>query len=411
MANVSSSNGLEKRPKLRFPGFDEPWQSTLLSSVFAKNTKKNTDGQITNVICNSAKQGLIPQREYFDKDIANSDNTSGYYIIEENDFVYNPRKSADAPYGPISSYKYAEAGIVSPLYLCFRAKKEINPAFFEWYFRSSAWHRYVYLSGDSGARHDRVSIKDDTFFAMPINLPAAQEQEHIASFLERIDQKIEMQRALVENLKKYKRGLLREIFAKLSESCENRKLKDVSVLFADGDWIESKDQASDGIRLIQTGNVGFGMYLDKPQNAKYISDDTFHRLNCLEIYAGDILISRLPEPAGRACLLPKSTERRITAVDCTVIRTDASVIDRNYLLQFLCSEQYLKTVNSFLAGGTRQRISRKNLEGIEFPYPSIDKQEYYGDFLCKVDTLVFNEEQRLSYITRLRCFMLQRLFI
>ena len=354
---------------------------------------------------------MIPQREYFDKDIANSDNTSGYYIIEENDFVYNPRKSADAPYGPISSYKYAEAGIVSPLYLCFRAKKEINPAFFEWYFRSSAWHRYVYLSGDSGARHDRVSIKDDTFFAMPINLPAAQEQEHIASFLERIDQKIEMQRALVENLKKYKRGLLREIFAKLSESCVNRKLKDVSVLFADGDWIESKDQASDGIRLIQTGNVGFGMYLDKPQNAKYISDDTFHRLNCLEIYAGDILISRLPEPAGRACLLPKSTERRITAVDCTVIRTDASVIDRNYLLQFLCSEQYLKTVNSFLAGGTRQRISRKNLEGIEVPYPSIDKQEYYGDFLCKVDTLVFNEEQRLSYITRLRCFMLQRLFI
>ena len=89
MANVSSSNGLEKYPKLRFPGFDEPWQPTVLSSVFAKNTKKNTDGQVTNVICNSAKQGLIPQREYFDKDIANSDNTSGYYIIEENDFVYN----------------------------------------------------------------------------------------------------------------------------------------------------------------------------------------------------------------------------------------------------------------------------------------------------------------------------------
>ena len=155
---------------------------------------------------------MIPQREYFDKDIANSDNTSGYYIIEENDFVYNPRKSADAPYGPISRYKYAEAGIVSPLYLCFRAKKEINPSFFEWYFRSSAWHRYVYMSGDSGARHDRVSIKDDTFFAMPINLPSAHEQEHIASFLERIDQRIEKQRALVESLKKYKRGVMRAIF-------------------------------------------------------------------------------------------------------------------------------------------------------------------------------------------------------
>ena len=155
---------------------------------------------------------MIPQREYFDKDIANSDNTNGYYIIEENDFVYNPRKSADAPYGPISSYKYTEAGIVSPLYLCFRAKKEINPAFFEWYFRSSAWHRYVYMSGDSGARHDRVSIKDDTFFAMPINIPSAHEQAQIAIFLERVEQRIEMQRALVDNLKKYKRGLLRTVF-------------------------------------------------------------------------------------------------------------------------------------------------------------------------------------------------------
>ena len=212
MANVSSSNGLEKRPKLRFPGFDEPWQTTLLSSVFAKNTQKNTDGRITNVICNSAKQGLIPQREYFDKDIANSDNTNGYYIIEENDFVYNPRKSSDAPYGPISSYKYTEAGIVSPLYLCFRAKKEINPAFFEWYFRSSAWHRYVYMSGDSGARHDRVSIKDDTFFAMPINIPSAHEQAQIANFLERIEQRIEMQRALVDSLKKYKRGVIQQVF-------------------------------------------------------------------------------------------------------------------------------------------------------------------------------------------------------
>ena len=158
---------------------------------------------------------MIPQREYFDKDIANSDNTNGYYIIEENDFVYNPRKSADAPYGPISSYKYTEAGIVSPLYLCFRAKKEINPAFFEWYFRSSAWHRYVYMSGDSGARHDRVSIKDDTFFAMPIYIPSAHEQAQIAIFLERIEQRIEMQRALVDNLKKYKRGVMQRIFRQL----------------------------------------------------------------------------------------------------------------------------------------------------------------------------------------------------
>ncbi len=213
MAKLSSSNGLEKRPKLRFPGFDEPWKETTLSALFSKSTQKNADGHITNVICNSAKLGLIPQREYFDKDIANSDNTSGYYIIRQNDFVYNPRKSSDAPYGPISSYKYAEDGIVSPLYLCFHAKDEINPLYYEWYFRSSAWHRYIYMSGDSGARHDRVSIKDDTFFAMPINLPSEQEQSKIASFLQSLDERIAAQEKLVASLKKYKRGLLMHFFS------------------------------------------------------------------------------------------------------------------------------------------------------------------------------------------------------
>ena len=213
MANVSSSNGLEKYPKLRFPGFEEPWKTTVLSAIFEKNTKKNSDGAISNVICNSAKQGLIPQREYFDKDIANSDNTAGYYIIEQNDFVYNPRKSADAPYGPISSYKYVDPGIVSPLYLCFRAKSIINPRYYEWYFKSSVWHRYIYMSGDSGARHDRVSIKDDTFFAMPIHLPSENEQRRIASFLDILESRIEKQRTLVDSLKKYKRGTFDAVFS------------------------------------------------------------------------------------------------------------------------------------------------------------------------------------------------------
>ena len=257
----------------------------------------------------------------------------------------------------------------------------------------------------------QVVLSFEALKSAKFDLPCKEEQDKIASLLECLNERIDLQRSFVDALKKYKRGLLRDIFSKLNVRHDKRKLKDVAVLFADGDWIESKDQAPEGIRLVQTGNVGFGVYLDKPQNAKYISEATFHRLNCLEIYDGDILISRLPEPAGRACLLPQSTERRITAVDCTVIRTDKSVIDRTYLLQFLCSDQYLKTVNSLLAGGTRQRISRKNLEGIEVPYPSIDQQRYYGSFLCKVDARISNEENRLNCLSILRSSLLQQLFI
>lgn len=210
---------------------------------------------------------------------------------------------------------------------------------------------------------------------------------------------------------KYKRGLLQGIFNELINRYTKRSLKEVTILFADGDWIESKDQAQNGIRLIQTGNIGFGVYLDKPQNAKYISEETFYRMKCLEVMAGDILISRLPDPAGRACIVPETRQRLITAVDCTIVRVDKTVLDRGFLLQFLCSEQYLKTVGSFLAGGTRQRISRKNLEEIKVPYPPLETQKHYGIFLSKIDYRIENAEATLQRLKEVRHCMMQQLFI
>ena len=353
----------------------------------------------------------MDQISYFNKTVASKD-MSGYYLLKNGEYAYNKSYSVGYDFGSVKRLDRYDMGALSTLYICFALKKH-DSDFIKAYFDSLKWYREIYMISAEGARnHGLLNVPTDEFFDTKHYIPMdLAEQRKIADFMIALEHRIEAQQSLVDNLKKYKRGLLRKVFAKLSDSCEKRNLKEVSVLFADGDWIESKDQALDGIRLIQTGNVGFGVYIDKTQNAKYISETTFHRLNCLEIYDGDILISRLPEPAGRACLLPKSTERRITAVDCTVIRTDSSVIDRNYLLQFLCSEQYLKTVNSFLAGGTRQRISRKNLEGIEVPYPSIDEQRYWGSFLCKVDARISNEEQRRSSLSRLRCFMLQQLFI
>ena len=209
MQNISSSNSQEVNvPKLRFSGYFSDWTKELLSDVFKKISTKNKDGSVTNVISNSAKNGLIPQIDYFDKEIANSDNTAGYYIINKGDFVYNPRKSTEAPFGPISVYEYDKTGIVSPLYLCFQPLKAINTDYYKWYFKAPVWHRYVYMSGDSGARHDRVSMRDEVFFSMPLSRPDIEEQKKISEFLNRLDKRIELQQALVENLKLYKRGVL-----------------------------------------------------------------------------------------------------------------------------------------------------------------------------------------------------------
>ena len=402
MANVSSSNGLEKRPKLRFPGFDEPWQSTLLSSVFTKNTKKNTDGQITNVICNSAKQGLIPQREYFDKDIANSDNTSGYYIIEENDFVYNPRKSADAPYGPISRYKYAEAGIVSPLYLCFRAKKEINPAFFEWYFRSSAWHRYVYMSGDSGARHDRVSIKDDTFFAMPINIPSAHEQAQIAIFLERIEQRIEMQRALVDSLKKYKRGVVAAIFShqlKFSDATGNPypewtscTLQD-AVDFLDGQRkpLESADRAKRQGQYPYYGASGIIDYIDD-----FIFDEPLLLLG-----------------EDGANILNRSTPLCFIAEGKYWVNNHAHVMrpKAGQNIKFLCELLESLDYTRYNTGTAQPKLNQDKCRRIGLALPVYEEQCHIADFLSAFDQRTDKAQSILDYLLSNRDGLLQQLFI
>ena len=194
-------------PKLRFYGYDDLYKNVKLSTFAQKIFSKNKGNTITNVISNSAIYGLISQRDFFDKDIANNDNTENYYIIEHGDFVYNPRKSNEAPYGPINLYKYEDAGVISPLYLCFRTKN-INRNYLEYYFKSPFWYRYIYLNGDSGARHDRVSIKDETFFNMNINIPCLEEQTKVSDFLSLLDKKIELQSKKIEDLKLFKKGLI-----------------------------------------------------------------------------------------------------------------------------------------------------------------------------------------------------------
>ncbi len=149
------------------------------------------------------------------------------------------------------------------------------------------------------------------------------------------------------------------------------KLKEIFIEFKDGDWIESKNQSEDGIRLIQTGNIGNGIYIEKSTKAKFISEKTMEELNCNEIFEGDILISRLPSPVGRACILPNLRTRAITAVDCTIGRIDYKICNRKYFIYFTMSDDYSRQINKFVVGTTRKRISRKNLEEINISLPNI----------------------------------------
>lgn len=153
-----------------------------------------------------------------------------------------------------------------------------------------------------------------------------------------------------------------------------KTLAEISEVFEDGDWIESKDQATEGIRLIQTGNVGEGHFKDRGEKARYISEDTFKRLRCTEIFKDDCLVSRLPDPVGRACIIPETGEKMITAVDCTIIRFDKELVLPRWFVYFSLSMEYQNQIQQQVTGATRQRISRTNLGLVEIPLPPLPEQ-------------------------------------
>ena len=244
-------------PALRFPEFSGEWKKLRLSDFATKITKKNKGNIVKNVLCNSANLGLVPQGNYFDREIANTENTDGYYVICNGDFVYNPRKSTAAPFGPVNIYEGEDAGIISPLYLCFSVHN-IFPKFLYYRFKSSAWHSYVYSHGDSGVRFDRVSIKDDVFFDMPIYKPAQDEQIKIATLLQLIDDRISTQNKIIEKLETLIKGIIETV---ISSQKPNTLIK--SCLSCNSSTLQESQVAETGTFPVY-GATGISGYTEAP---------------------------------------------------------------------------------------------------------------------------------------------------
>ncbi|EOV4650109.1 restriction endonuclease subunit S [Vibrio parahaemolyticus] len=202
-------------PTLRFKADDDSefpdWEEIELGKLSKKSTVKNKDNSVSVVLTNSATQGIISQADYFDRDIANQSNLDGYYVVNPDDFVYNPRISIPAPVGPINRNKI-DVGVMSPLYTVFSVKKGLNLSYLEYFFKTTNWHRYMNSIANFGARHDRMNITTSDFFKMPIPVPCIAEQNKIVHFVSSIDQKIDLANSELDKTKEWKKGLLQQMF-------------------------------------------------------------------------------------------------------------------------------------------------------------------------------------------------------
>jgi restriction modification system DNA specificity domain protein len=200
-------------PEIRLDGFEGEWEVLRLSDICQKVTEKNKDNNFNETFTNSAEFGIINQRDFFEKDISNVKSLNTYYVVRNNDFVYNPRISNYAPVGPVKRNKLGRTGVMSPLYFVFRIiNSNIDLNFLETFFNTNIWHKFMKLNGDSGARADRFAIKDSIFLTMPIAFPSHSEQQAIGSYFSNLDNLIAAHQEKISQLETLKKKLLQDMF-------------------------------------------------------------------------------------------------------------------------------------------------------------------------------------------------------
>ena len=172
-------------------------------------------------------------------------------------------------------------------------------------------------------------------------------------------------------------------------------------LFLDGDWIESDVIEESGIRYLTSGNVGAGFY--KNQGYGHISKKTFQELRCLKVFPGDLMISRLNEPIGRACIIPEGEPYYVVAVDNVILRPNKEY-DRKFIMYAMNTDGYAEHGNMIARGATMPRVSRSQLGQFWLVFPDISEQRLIADFLdiqcTKLDSIIADIEKQIELLQK-----------
>ncbi|XJZ58936.1 restriction endonuclease subunit S [Lactobacillus delbrueckii subsp. bulgaricus] len=394
------------------------WEQCKLSDISEKSYEKNTDNKYSTVLTNSAEYGIVKQRDFFDKDIANSSNISGYYVVRKNYFVYNPRISNQAKFGPINRNKLDESGIMSPLYLVFTVH-DIDESFLETLFQTTTWHRFMYQNGDTGARADRFAIKDSTFMSMPIKVPSLEEQHKLALAFQKLDQTITLHEEKKHQLERLKSALLQKMFADksgypdirfegFSDEWEQCKLGDL----ADRVTTKNKGMVSELPLTIsaQDGLISQDEFFNKKVASKDLS-------SYLLLHHGDFAYNKSYSngyPFGTIKRLEKYPQGVVSSL--YIAFKPNSSISSDFMAQYYESNNWHKEIYKCAAEGARNH-GLLNVPPSDFFATNLNipitksEQLKIGRLLNAVDQTITLHDQKLNLLKLVKQSLLQNMFI
>ena len=365
-----------------------------------KNKNNETDLPLTI----SSKDGLVDQISFFNKTVASKD-MSGYYLLMNGEYAYNKSYSVGYDFGSIKRLERYPMGALSTLYICFALKKH-NSDFIKTYFDSLKWYKEIYMISAEGARnHGLLNVPTDEFFDTYHYITENEsEQEKIAKLMELIEQRIKKQQALVENLKKYKRGLHDRIFSHLSDSkCEKADLRSIATFCGGG--TPSKDVPSHW-----NGNIGWisssdvhEEWVDTISVTRRINDIAISNSATKLCPSGTIaIVSRVG--VGKVALM---SEDLCTSQDFTNITSiKGNTLFMTYQIAYKMKIEAAKTQGTSIKG-----ITAEEIKSLKIDMPADEEQRYIATLLSSLDIRLRQEIRKADCLHTLKNALLQQLFI
>ena len=397
------------------------WEQRKLSEITDKVTEKNAGLQYVETFTNSAEFGIISQRDFFDHDIAKLGSLDGYYIVKTEDFVYNPRISTSAPVGPINRNKLGRTGVMSPLYTVFRPH-DIDTTYLEYFFKCGYWHSFMNFNGDSGARSDRFSIRDNVFFQMPIPIPDIDEQRKIGELLTCLDNLITLHQRKFEKLTNVKKSMLEKMFPQngssypeirfkgFTDPWEQRKLGDMMNVTSvkrihQSDWTDS------GVRFLRARDIVAAAKNEEPDDYLYISKEKYEEYSTLsgKVGVSDLLVTGVGTIG--VPYLVRNLEPLYFKDGNIIWFQNSDKIDGKFLFYSFSAEQIQGFINESAGIGTVGTYTIESGKKTPISLPNQIEQAKVGEFFQQLDNLITLHQRELEKLQNIKKSMLEKMFV
>lgn len=414
-------------PRLRIADFDGEWLELTLGEVSRRTNTKNRDRTIKETFTNSAQYGIISQLDYFDNSVSNPENIGGYYVVEPDDFVYNPRISTLAPYGPVNRNKLGRRGAMSPLYSVFRPSG-VDCSFLEYFFKTDLWHEFMRMNGDTGARHDRFAIGAADFYQLSISRPSIEEQRAIGSFFTHFDSLISQHQSKHERLEQTKRALMQRMFPEADADEPELRFEGFTGPWETRNWgslgsvLRHNSLARADLTTEDTGirNVHYGDVLTEFRSVLNPSVDNipFARSTMKgklgdPLQDGDIIFADAAEDetVGKCCELRNTKGKLIVPGLHTIPVRPTIRFAEGFLAYALNAEAFHDQLIPLMQGSKVSSISATALSRCELSFPSFAEQQAIGAIFGKLDDLISTERNYIDKLQQVKSGLLQNMYI